>query len=154
MYSKFPFLAIFKFPGFFLQLFEFSKPFNLRIPGFLDIFRYSLISWSLQFFKLFFSRFYLYIVQRCRNVYLIYSIFLALSLELFRFRRSFRGIYKLTTFGDSQLLPYTGCERYWRPFFDTNINLHKTFKNNYRLMKLSGIVYLYLDFTFSRWNRL
>jgi hypothetical protein len=33
-------------------------------------------------------------------------------------------------------------------FFDTNINLHKTFKNKNRLMKLSGIVYLYLDFTF------
>ncbi len=30
----------------------------------------------------------------------------------------------------------TGCERYCRPFFDTNINLHKTFKNNTRLMKL------------------
>jgi hypothetical protein len=29
------------------------------------------------------------------------------------------------------------------------VNLHKTFKNNNRLMKLSGIVYLYLDFTFS-----
>ncbi len=48
----------------------------------------------------------------------------------------------------------TGCERCWRPFFDTNINLHKTFKNNNRLMKLSGIVYFYLDFTFGGWNRL
>ncbi len=48
----------------------------------------------------------------------------------------------------------TGCERYWRPFFDANINLHKTFKNDNRLMKLSGIVYLYLDFTFRGWNRL
>jgi hypothetical protein len=37
---------------------------------------------------------------------------------------------------------YTGCERYCRPFFDPNINLHKTFKNNNSLMKLSGIVYL------------
>ena len=46
----------------------------------------------------------------------------------------------------------TGCERYWRPFCDTNINLHKIFKNNNRLMKFSGIVYLYLDFTFSGWN--
>ncbi len=49
---------------------------------------------------------------------------------------------------------YTGCERYWRPFCDTNINLHKIFKNNNRLMKFSGIVYQYLDFTFSGWNRL
>ena len=46
----------------------------------------------------------------------------------------------------------TGCERYWRPFCDTNKNLHKIFKNNNRLMKFSGIVYLYLDFTFSGWN--
>ncbi len=42
------------------------------------------------------------------------------------------------------------AERYWRPFFDPKINLHKIFKNNNRLMKLSEIVYLYLDFTFSR----
>ncbi len=35
------------------------------------------------------------------------------------------------------------------PVFETNINLHKIFKNNNSLMKLSGIVYLYLDFTFS-----
>jgi hypothetical protein len=35
-------------------------------------------------------------------------------------------------------------------FFDPKINLHKIFKNNNRLMKLSEIVYLYLDFTFSR----
>ncbi len=48
----------------------------------------------------------------------------------------------------------TGCDRYCRPFCDTNINLHKIFKNNNRLMKFSGIVYLYLDFTFSGWNRL
>ncbi len=49
---------------------------------------------------------------------------------------------------------YTGCERYWRPFCEINTNLHKIFKNNNRLMKFSGIVYLYLDFTFSGWNRL
>jgi hypothetical protein len=48
----------------------------------------------------------------------------------------------------------TGCERYWRPFFEININLHKIFKNNNSLMKLSGIVYLHLNFTFSGWNRL
>jgi hypothetical protein len=52
------------------------------------------------------------------------------------------------------IFQYTGCERYWRPFFEPKINLHKIFKNNNRLMKLSEIVYLYLDFTFSRWNRL
>ncbi len=46
----------------------------------------------------------------------------------------------------------TGCQRYCRLFCDTNINLHKIFKNNNRLMKFSGIVYLYLDFTFSGWN--
>jgi hypothetical protein len=45
---------------------------------------------------------------------------------------------------------HTGCERYCRPFCDTIINLHKIFKNYNRLMKFSGIVYLYLDFTFSR----
>jgi hypothetical protein len=44
----------------------------------------------------------------------------------------------------------TGCERYCRPFFEPKINLHKIFKNNNRLMKFSQIVYLYLDFTFSR----
>ncbi len=49
---------------------------------------------------------------------------------------------------------HTGCERYWRPFCDTNVNLHKIFKNSNRLMKFSGIIYLYLDFTFSGWNRL
>ncbi len=31
----------------------------------------------------------------------------------------------------------------------SGLHLHKTFKNNNRLMKLSGIVYSYLDFTFS-----
>jgi hypothetical protein len=35
------------------------------------------------------------------------------------------------------------------PVFETNINLHKIFKNNNSLMKLSGMAYLYLDFTFS-----
>jgi hypothetical protein len=35
------------------------------------------------------------------------------------------------------------------PVFEPNINLHKTFKNNNSLMKLSGIVNLKLDFTFS-----
>ncbi len=49
---------------------------------------------------------------------------------------------------------HTGCERYWCPFCDTNINLHKIFKNNNRLMQFSGIVYLYMGFTFSGWNRL
>ncbi len=49
----------------------------------------------------------------------------------------------------SWFLKYTGCERYCRPFYGTNINLHKIFKNNNRSMNFSGIVYLYLDFTFS-----
>ncbi len=44
----------------------------------------------------------------------------------------------------SILFLYTGCERYWRPFFETNINLHKIFKNNNSLIKLLGIVYLYV----------
>ncbi len=49
-----------------------------------------------------------------------------------------------------QWCQYTGCERYCRPFLDTNINLHKIFENNNSLIKLSGIVYLYIDLTFSR----
>jgi hypothetical protein len=34
------------------------------------------------------------------------------------------------------------CERYWRLFFETNMNLHKIFKNNNSLIKRSGIVHL------------
>jgi len=50
---------------------------------------------------------------------------------------------------DCVFTDYTGCERYCCPFFEPNINLHKIFKNSNRLMKLSEIVYLYLDITFS-----
>ncbi len=39
-------------------------------------------------------------------------------------------------------VPFTYRVRaYWCVFFYTNINLHKTFKNNNRLMKLAGIVF-------------
>ncbi len=72
-----------------------------------------------------------------------------------RFKTMDLGNWKKEPFFTVQSqIEYTGCERYWRPFFEPKINLHKIFKNNNRLMKLSEIVYLYLDFTFSRWNRL
>ncbi len=90
------------FPGFSCKLFKFSNAFQRwifsNIPSFLDLFSFSSFSFP---------------VFICTLYNLIYSIFPTLLLELFRFRRSFRGLFKFTSFRYSQLLPYRF--RIWSP---------------------------------------
>jgi hypothetical protein len=50
---------------------------------------------------------------------------------------------------DNRIIDIQGGSGIDARFCDRNVNPHKIFKNNNRLMKFSGIVYLYLDFTFS-----